>query len=269
VAVLQHDGIAFHYEIVGKGPPLVFSHGMAWDLNRSLELLGPIEGCQLIVWDMRAHGATSPVGPAERLGFRAFAGDLLAILNHLGIDSAVLAGISLGAGVAAQCAIDHPERLLGLVLIQPAWLPDRHPTNLDWFVKIADLLDESGISEGLRCLERNPAFGELLESAPLAAESLAGQFRKPLAVERSARLRRLPIDHPVRGWDRVEQLQTPALVVGTEDDPIHPLDYAEQWAGHLPTSRLARITPKSVDPDLYTQAIRNEVRQFLDMLKEK
>jgi pimeloyl-ACP methyl ester carboxylesterase len=269
VAVCQHDGIAFHYEIVGKGPPLVFSHGLAWDLNRSLELLGPIEGCQLIVWDMRAHGATSPVGPAERLEFRTFAGDLFAILNYLRIDSAVLGGISLGAGVAAQCAIDHPERLLGLVLIQPAWLPDHYPTNLDWFVKTADLLDELGIDEGLRRLERDPAFWELHKSAPHAAESLAGQFRKPLAVERSVRLRRLPTDRPVGAWDRVEQLQTSGLVVGTEGDPIHPMEYAEQWASHLRRSRLERIVPKSVDPDLYAQAIRNVVRQFLDMLKEK
>ena len=268
MAVFQHDGITFHYQIVGVGPPLVFSHGLAWDMNRSLELLGPIEGHQLIVWDMRAHGATSPVGPTVNLGFKTLAGDLLALLDYLGIASAVVGGISLGAGVAAQFSVEHAQRLLGLVLIQPAWLPDCHAANLDWFVRIADLLEQWGNDEGLRRLISDPAYRDYRDRTPHAAESLAGQFHKPMAVERSVRLRRPPGDRPVGEWAPLERLRMPALVVGTEGDPIHPMEYAERWAGHLLTSRLARITPKSVDPDIYTQAIRNELQQFLDTLKE-
>ena len=266
MAAFQHEGITFHYELVGEGPPLVFSHGLAWDLDRSRELLGQIPGCQLITWDTRAHGKTAPVGPAEGLLFRTFAGDLAALLDHLRIDTAIIGGISMGAGVATQFAVDHPERVLGLLLIQPAWLPDRHPTNLDSFAKIADLLDQFGVEEGLGRFEQDPEFQELLKSAPDAAASLVGQFHKPLAAERSIRLKRMPADRPVGDWDRIAQLRAPALVMGSEGDPIHPIEYAERWARRIPQSQFRRVTPKAVDPGLYTQAIRSEVRLFLKTL---
>jgi hypothetical protein len=149
------------------------------------------------------------------------------------------------------------------MLLQPAWLPDRHSTNLDWFIKIADLMDQFGIEEGLARLEQDAQFIDYRKSWPDAANSLAGQFQKPQAAQRSARLRQLPSDRPLGSWQPVAQLLTSTLVLGTERDPLHPLEYAEQWVSYFPIAQLKTAPPKSIDPGEYTQAIRNEVRRFL------
>jgi pimeloyl-ACP methyl ester carboxylesterase len=264
VTEFQHDRITFNYDVVGEGCPFIFSHGLAWDLDRSRELLGRLPGHQLITWDMRAHGMTNPLGPAEALSFQTFANDLAAFMDHLGIASAVIGGISLGAAVALQFAADNPSRVCGLVLLQPAWLPDAHPVHLEPFVTIADLLDRFGTEEGLARFEQDTVFKRLRISAPDAAASFVGQFQKPLAAERSERLRRMPADRPLGNWGRVAQLRVPSLVLGTDGDPIHPIEYAEQWARCIPSAQLSRVIPKSTDSDRYVQSVRFEVLRFLD-----
>jgi pimeloyl-ACP methyl ester carboxylesterase len=67
--------------------------------------------------DFRGHGKTD-LGPFEKLTFNQFADDIIALLDHLMIKSAIIGGISMGAGVALNLAIRYPERLTALILIR-------------------------------------------------------------------------------------------------------------------------------------------------------
>jgi 3-oxoadipate enol-lactonase len=73
----------------------------------------PREGYFLIVPDIRGHGESSPV-PEFRIGDCAT--DVAGLLDELGLDKAVIVGVSMGGVVAQQFAISHPERIGGLVL---------------------------------------------------------------------------------------------------------------------------------------------------------
>src|SRR5262249_38797642 len=120
MATFEHDGIVFHYLDVGQGMPFVFQHGLGGGIRQSAGLFSPPEGIRLLCLDARAHGRTQPLGDPSALSFDVFGDDLVAWLDYLGVERAVLGGISMGAGVALNVAVRYPERVAGLVLSRPA-----------------------------------------------------------------------------------------------------------------------------------------------------
>src|SRR5262245_38038259 len=132
------DNINFHYLDQGDGIPLFFQHGLGGDATAVCGLLGTLSGVRLIALEARAHGETRPLGDIEKLGFDAFADDLIALMDHLAIASAVIGGTSMGAGIALNCALRHPKRVAGLILQRPAWLDGPRPQNVEAFAMIAD-----------------------------------------------------------------------------------------------------------------------------------
>jgi pimeloyl-ACP methyl ester carboxylesterase len=100
-----HDGLHFHYSDSGEGLPVVFQHGLGSDLRQLVALFQPPLGFRLLSMDFRAHGDTRPVGPPEKTSMAAFADDLVAFLDMLGIGQTVVGGISMGAAVALNLAL--------------------------------------------------------------------------------------------------------------------------------------------------------------------
>lgn len=95
----EHDGLQFHYLDSGAGYPFIFQHGLGGDVNQTAEVYDlptAPAGIRFIVMDCRAHGKTRPIGDAEKINFSAFADDLIALMDHLGLQSAILGGISMG-----------------------------------------------------------------------------------------------------------------------------------------------------------------------------
>jgi pimeloyl-ACP methyl ester carboxylesterase len=137
MASFVSDGLHFNYAIRGVGPnAFLFQHGIGGTLAQPLRFLRPSDGKEscldeelptgaqpfrLAAFDFRAHGAT-PLGDPEKLRLDVFADDLIAFLDHLQLQTAVLGGISMGAAVALQAALRYPERCQALVLCRPAWL---------------------------------------------------------------------------------------------------------------------------------------------------
>ena len=79
------DGITFHYLDTGVGLPFVFQHGLGGDVAQTAEIAGELPGVRFLSLDCRGHGETRPLGDVAQLGFAAFAADVLALLDHLGI----------------------------------------------------------------------------------------------------------------------------------------------------------------------------------------
>jgi len=264
--IFEHDGIRFHYEVIGEGQPLVMCHGLTGDLIAPKDLLGEFPGCRLVFLDARAHGKTEPVGPESKLCFKQFAVDLHTLLEHLKIDQAVVGGISMGAGIAARFAIDFPSSVTGLVLVRPAWCDTPSPENLKWCPLLAQLFDQHGSEKWRQAYGEHPAFQELQKADPVQHDSFQKEFEKPLAIERRERLVRIPGDCSIRNWQEVESLEVPALVIGNEKDTLHPFSMAEAWAAHLRHGQLECVATKSIDFQRHTQDVRSCVRSFLKTL---
>jgi len=80
-------------------------------------------GVQTVAVDFRGHGASAECGVA-RYGIDDLVGDVLAVLDHEGIGRAAIAGVSLGASVALELALAHPDRVDGLILMGVDAEPD-------------------------------------------------------------------------------------------------------------------------------------------------
>ncbi len=100
----------------GDGPPVILSHGFLMDhemFAAQVDALAP--EFRVITWDERGFGETEFDG--EPFSYWDSAGDCLGLLDHLGIDRAVLGGMSQGGFLSLRAALLAPERVRALVLI--------------------------------------------------------------------------------------------------------------------------------------------------------
>jgi pimeloyl-ACP methyl ester carboxylesterase len=112
----EHDGISQYYTVNGYGFPLVFVHGLGLS-HQNWIAQTPVfaKNYKVITYDCRGHGGTGvSTGP---ISFHDLAGDLHALLDHIGVERAVLVGYSSGTLIAQSYAISHPDRVAGLCLI--------------------------------------------------------------------------------------------------------------------------------------------------------
>ncbi len=214
-------------------------------------------------FDLRGHGETRPLGDVDKLTIATLADDLIALLDHLGIKQAVIGGISLGAAIAVNVALRYPERVLGLVLVRPAWIDRPLPENVTRYTTIARLIRESGPHAGLARFRALPEFLAMERESPDCARSLVGQFEHPRAVECVARLERLVADTPCADRASYGISKVPALVVGNRQDPIHPWPLAQSLSELIPGTLPREVTPKSVDLDRHAADVQQAVDDFL------
>jgi pimeloyl-ACP methyl ester carboxylesterase len=116
MATIEHNGVRLFFEdSEGQGPVAVFSHGILMDHEMfASQVSGLSDEFRCITWDQRGHGQTGQQGSWT---YWDSAQDLLAILDHLEIDHAFLAGMSQGGFLSLRAALLAPERVSGLAFI--------------------------------------------------------------------------------------------------------------------------------------------------------
>ncbi len=239
MSVFKRDGITFHYREEGRGLPFVFQHGLGGDISQPFSVYHPPHGIRQLGFDFRAHGQTHPVGDPDRLTIASLADDVVAFLDHLEIERAVVGGISLGSAVAVNVVLRFSDRVMGLVLSRPAWLGGPVVGNVQLYAMIARLIRELGPDGGLERFLGTREFQEMESESPDCARSLIGQFEQPRAEECVARLERLSIDSPChRG--RYSEIGVPTLILGNRLDPIHPWHIAVKLAELIPALPCSR-----------------------------
>jgi len=122
------NGIKVYYEVYGEGMPIVLLHGAFYTIDMNWSGLIPelSKTRKVIAIEMQGHGHT-PYSDRE-LSITTLANDVEKVMDYLKIDSADVAGYSMGGSVAFQFAVQSPERLRKLVIISSTyktsgWLP--------------------------------------------------------------------------------------------------------------------------------------------------
>jgi 3-oxoadipate enol-lactonase len=117
--ILNRSGSRIHYWVIGSedAPLVVFTHGAAMDHRMFDPQVEPVtsEGYRVLIWDMRGHGKSKPIG--EEFSVPAVAEELLTIIDTLGYDEATLIGQSLGGLVSQEVAFRSPDRVTALGVI--------------------------------------------------------------------------------------------------------------------------------------------------------
>jgi pimeloyl-ACP methyl ester carboxylesterase len=123
------NGLKLYYEVYGTGKPIVLIHGSFMNIPMNWAHAIPLlsRSRQVIVAEMQGHGRTRDV--AREVSYEGMADDVSGLLGHLKLQSADVLGYSMGAGVAFQLAIRHPEQVRRLVILSgvyahDGWWPD-------------------------------------------------------------------------------------------------------------------------------------------------
>jgi pimeloyl-ACP methyl ester carboxylesterase len=203
----------------GEGPPLVCLHGSLMDRTMfAPQARGLGEEYRVVAYDLRAR-TDRWRGPYD---LDDLVGDCRTVLDALGLDSAVLAGMSMGGFVAARVALADPDRVDGLVLLDS--MAEAYPE---------DEREEYGdLAEGVRGADRMPR--EIAElSADLMFSGRAREEQPDLVEHWTERWHTYPGDAvaaEIESWrtepgvlKELEELDLPALAIhGEEDQSIPP-----------------------------------------------
>ncbi len=158
------------------------------------------------------------------------------LLDRLGIERAVLAGASMGAHTLLRLALDTPKRVIGMILITPAFDPDAIGSYERWDA-LSDGLRSGGVEGFLAAYGEPPVPAKWRETVLTVLRQRLSRHEHPEAVADA--LRAVPRSRPFEAWAELEALRAiPAVVVADRDeaDPEHPLATGERYAAALGAS---------------------------------
>ena len=211
------------YDVAGRGPLVVLSPGMG-DTRSTYRFLAPLiaaAGYRVASVDLRGHGQSS-VGWGSH--HRAdTAGDLIAVIGHVGGGPAVVVGQSFSGGAATIAAATHPDRVTAVVEIDPFTRPPtfglagllRNARHRRAVVLLGRLILGGGVTTWLRYLDvaypgTKPADWDAYRAA------LAANLREP---GRMAAVRKTSASKATDAAAQLPHVRCPALVVMGRDDP--------------------------------------------------
>ncbi len=115
----DNQGVHIHYQVEGKGPPLVLQHGFTSNLERWRQF-GYVDALkqnyQLILLDARGHGASDKPHDPAAFAWDVRADDVVAVLDHIGLGQAHFWGYSMGGVYAFNLAKYAPDRVQSLII---------------------------------------------------------------------------------------------------------------------------------------------------------
>jgi pimeloyl-ACP methyl ester carboxylesterase len=220
------NGVEVAYDDTGgHGPPVVLAHGFLMDrtmFEPQVEVLRPLY--RVITWDSRGHGGT--VDDGQPFSYWDLASDCIALMDHLGIDRAVVGGMSQGGFVSLRMALTAPERVRGLILLDTqAGIED--PEVVPLYQGMLDEWVVAGPSDEIAAVVAGLIIGQ-----PALSEAWVSRWKarphESIAMPGRALITRDDIT------DRLGEIAAPALVVhGTADVSI-TMDKAHKLAAALP-----------------------------------
>ncbi len=236
-------------EQAGEGTPIVLLHGLT--ATRRYVVMGSRalerSGHRTISYDARGHGHSSPAPGPDAYTYELLAEDLRALLDELRIERAVLAGASMGAQTALRFALGHPERVLALGLITPAFDPDTHG-DADAYVswdRLAQGLREGGVEGFVDAYDLDSIPERFRETVAKVLRQRLSAHDHPLAVADA--LQTVPRSRPFEAWSELQSIGVPTVVIASRDeaDPSHPLALGERYAAAIAGAKLVVEEPGS------------------------
>jgi 3-oxoadipate enol-lactonase len=233
------DGATLAFEDVGDGPVVTLLHPGLWDMRTWEPQMAPLTGAgfRVIRYDLRGFGRSSKLDGSS---FSA-AEDLVALLDHLGVEQSALVGCSVGGGVAIEVAIAHPERVWALVPVASALGGfEDDEDEIAWWEVAFDGLEEATRSGDLARAQDI----RLSVWASLGTDDEAGRAIRDIAFDN---LHDLTQDES--GWEwleppasaRLREIDAPTLVVKAEHDPPVMRRCGDLIAAGIPGARSIMI----------------------------
>jgi pimeloyl-ACP methyl ester carboxylesterase len=231
---------------------VVLIHGqlMPRRMHQPLARALAAEGMHVVTVDLLGHGRSDR--PADPLVYSmtAFGEQVVALLDHLGADQAIIGGTSLGANVSLEVGVLAPERVRGLLLEMPV-LDNAVEAGILAFAPVLFAARFAPFTvSAVRMLTRPIPRGVVPFWAGIVLDTLDQHPRAVAAVVHGLFFGRIAPSSRLR-----KEITAPALVVGHPRDPIHPFADAAMLAEELPHSEFVqarsilewRVSPQRLD----------------------
>lgn len=256
---VEIDGKKMVYEVAGEGTPLLLAHagfldsGM-WD--EQWEVFS--KHYRVIRYDMRGYGKSDPLaGPVSR---RA---ELYALLKHLEIEQVYLVGCSLGGGAVLDFALEHPEMVLGLVMVSTVpggfEFQGEPPAELLEMVGAMQKQDLARVAELQMRLWIDGPFRQPHEVSPAVRQRAAAMNQMP--VQNATWVLEMEPVNPLSppAAQRLQHLHVPTLVVAGALDNPEILRAAEMMATEIKGAQIAVLQGAAHTPNMEKPAEFNRI----------
>jgi pimeloyl-ACP methyl ester carboxylesterase len=244
----------------GAQRTLILLHGLllSQEMHRPLAEDLAARGNRVITIDLLGHGASERPRDMWRYSMAACGEQVVALMDHLQIEQAVVMGTSLGANAALEIAAHNPERLRGLVIEMPVLDNGLLWSALAFTPLLMALTFGEPIMKVLaratRAVPRQllPFYGNVMLDIVRQDPGPGGALLQGLFFGRIA---------PPRAERRT--FTAPTLVLGHPRDPVHPFSDAGMLAGEMPNARLLEAN-SLMELRLQPARLTGEIAAFLD-----
>lgn len=240
------NGIELYYEAHGQGPVLALAHGaggnhVSW--WQQVPVFAKRYRC--ITFDHRGFGLSRDGNQGP--GPASFVDDLRGLLDHLGIDQALLVGQSMGGMTCLGFALAYPQRVRALVMTntyagmrRAVWLATDEATRTQaqalWERRRATLVRRA---LGLPFVRRHPHLAFLYKEIRLFNEEEPDRASTEESVRQLRALERDP--EVAASQEALAAMRAPVLFVGGEYDDVMPVALMEVAASLIPTARMVVV----------------------------
>jgi pimeloyl-ACP methyl ester carboxylesterase len=254
MGAFTYDGHRITFDEYGSGDRvLVLVHGLLMNRRMFDRLASEVarRGNRVVTVDLLGHGRSDRPEDMRLYSMPLFANQVAALLDHLGLDQAVVGGTSLGANVSIEFAVRHAERTRGLFIEMPV---------LD-----NALAAVAGIFAPMFLALRfgRPAFEALSRVTSMIPRSnslvdMGLDWLRQRPGPSLSVLEGLLMGESAPHRDERQKIDAPALIIGHPNDPLHPFSDSGMLAEEIRGSRLVeansilewRISPKRLDDEL-------------------
>lgn len=243
-----------HTTDTGSGTPILWIHGYPLSSAVFVPQL-EIPGVRHIMPDLPGFGRSSP---AEELTIADYARLLQHLLTSLGVDKAIVAGLSMGGYIALALARNAPELVSGLILIDTRETPDTDEARKGRYASI-----EKVEQEGTRPVIEAMLPKMLTKSAPQDVVDMVQRIMSASTPEGVTSALQAMAERDSAA-DLLPKLGIPVLIVVGEEDTLTPPSDSERMAAAIPNAKLVKIAGAAHLSNLEQPAAFNAaVSQFL------
>jgi len=257
-AYVDVNGARIFYQVAGQGTPLLLIHGfpLSGQLYQS-QLTGLSSRFQVITPDLRGFGKS--LAPDENASIETYAQDMLALLDQLGIQTAIIGGHSMGGQITLEMYKKQPQRFAGMLLI------DTNP--------MAASFVEKGEWQGYREQGANVGISSIV---PIIEPQLLTGATRALDSAKSTTMMNILAEASVNGvlgggqalatrpdyTSLLGSIAVPTLVLIGLEDPVYAFPISQMTKAAIPNAQLAVILGAShasifERPNLANKAILN------------
>lgn len=267
------DGVTVHLRDEGPrdGPPIILLHGSNADLHTWQPWVdGLADTYRVIRFDQVGHGLTGPDAGGD-YSTANYVADIDEVADTLGLDTFILGGNSMGGSHTVAYAMEHPERLAGMILVDAGGAPIRTESkgNIGFTLMRTPVVNRLAEHITPRSLVAQ-SLSQSVSNQDIVTEEAIDRYWELLRYpgNRRATLARMQRDWAAFAADNVAALDVPALVMWGAEDALISVDAATWYDETLPDSMLVIYEgighlPQEEQPEASISDVRNWLAQII------